>query len=259
MRISANFVLCMTATIDPMGMPGVSRPDPRARESDYLQCLQYYCRHDPQIHRILFLENSGWPLERLQREARFNNPYGKTLEFVSLRCNEFPRELGKGYGEFLMLDEGLRSSCLVRDADYIAKITGRYRLLNLTRLIERMQSARGLLCDVRDHDIYRRLGIRATARYCDTRFFAFLPAFYERQIRGAYIRCNDARGYYAENLLFEVATRSDLQTEVCKRFPIEPDYRGFAGYGSKDFGSKSERGKRLVRAIARRVVPWLYV
>jgi hypothetical protein len=259
MKIPEDFVLCLTASVDPMGMPGVSRPDPNVREADYAKCLQFYAEEFPQVRRILFIENTGWALDRLRGVSEAHNPHGKRFEFVSLRCNDFPRELGKSYGEFLLLDKGLEQSPMARGASYIAKLTGRNYLTNLTDIVERVKRPFGLLCDLRDHPIYDLLRIKACGHHSDTRFLVFTPDFYERNIRGTYVKCNEAAGYFAENLIYDVAKDPALAGEVIRRFPIEPDFRGLAGHWNKDYGSRRERLKRAMRGTTRRVAPWLHI
>lgn len=259
MNLTTDLVLCLTASIDPQGMPGVSRPDPKVRETDYAQCLQFYSEQFPQVQRIVFIENSGWPLDRLRHIASTCNPHGKRFEFISLRCNDFPRELGKSYGELMLMDRGLEQSELARDARYLAKLTGRNYLLNLTQILERVRRDFQLLCDLRDHPLYEWLRIPACGRHADTRFIVFTPELYNRHVRGQYVRCSEALGFHAENLFYEIAKNPTLASEVIPRFAVEPQYRGIAGHLNKDYGGPRERLKQVIRGAGRRIAPWLRI
>jgi hypothetical protein len=239
-------------------MPGVSRPDPFVREQDYCACLKYYVRHHDRIRRIVWIENSGWPLDQVRKVIEYN-PHHKEVELISLRCNQFPRSLGKSYGEMLMLDQGLAASKLAVGARYLAKLTGRNYLTNLTRILESPRQSFGLFCDIRDHGIFEMLRIPACGRHCDTRFFVFTPEFYDVYLRGQYRRLNDGQGYMVENLLYELAKDPRCAGQVIRRFPMEPDFRGLAGHLGKDYGSRREVLKRRVRGLARRLTPWLHI
>jgi hypothetical protein len=259
MNLSTDFVLCLTASIDPRGMPGVTRADPKVRETDYAECLQFYSERFPQVQRIVFIENSGWPLDRLRHIAATCNPHRKRFEFISLQCNDFPREYGKSYGEFLLMDRGLEQSELARDAGYLAKLTGRNYLLNLPQIVERVRRKFQLLCDLRDHPLYEWLRIPANGRHADTRFLVFTPQFYDRHVRGQYVRCNESLGFLAEDLFYEIAKNPAVASDVIVRFPIEPQFRGIAGHWNKNYGSGLDRLKQVIRGTGRRIMPWLRI
>jgi hypothetical protein len=259
MNLATDLVLCLTASIDPQGMPGVSRPDPKVRETDYVECLRFHSEQFPQVQRIVFIENSGWPLDRLRHVASTCNPHGKRFEFISLQCNNFPRELGKSYGEFLLMDRGLEQSQLARDAGYLAKLTGRNYLLNLTQILERTRQSFQFMCDLRDHPLYEWLHIQACGRHADTRFLTFTPQFYDRHVRGQYVRCDESKGFFAENLFYEIAKNPALASVVIPRFPVEPQFRGVAGHLNKNYGSGRDRLKQVIRGTGRKIMPWLRI
>ncbi|MGN0886522.1 MAG: hypothetical protein ACI4RT_05945 [Candidatus Spyradenecus sp.] len=96
-----KFNLVMTASINPNGMQGLSPESLTNREAQYRDTLRFYTQQ-PSIERILFVENSAWDLSGLKREV--NCP---RVTWLSLDENNFPREWGKGYGEFLLLDRAV--------------------------------------------------------------------------------------------------------------------------------------------------------
>jgi hypothetical protein len=258
-RIEQDFALLMTASVDPKGMPGVSRPDPHVREADYAACLKYYVTQHPRIQKIVFAENSKWPLDRIRETGAAENPHGKQLEFVSLDCNDFPRHLGKGYGEFLMLDKALEVSKLAAQARFIGKVTGRNYVTNLTQILQRAPDTLGLLLDIRDHPIYEWLRMNANGRHAGTLLFVFTHDFYNRFIRGRYQELDDSRPYQAEDLFYKIAKDPASAPYVIRRFAVEPDLRGLAGHWNKDYGAPREVFKRRVRGVVRRLAPWLHI
>jgi hypothetical protein len=258
-RIEDGFALLLTASIDPKGMPGVTRPDPRARERDYADALSYYITRHPRVRKVVFVENSNWPLDSIREAAGADNPHGKEIEFVSLDCNDFPRHLGKSYGEFLLLDRAMEASRLARAARFVGKLTGRNYLLNLTRILERTPDTFGLLMDIRDHGIYEFFRIPYNGHHADTRLLVFTHAFYQRFIRGRYQDLDDSKPYMAEDLFYDLAKNEPSAAQVIRRLPIEPEYRGLAGHWNKDYGSAREITKRRIRGVVRRVAPWLHI
>jgi hypothetical protein len=259
MNIAQELVLCLTASIDPKGMPGVTRPDPHAREADYAGCLRFYSEKYPDIRRIVFVENSGWPLDRLRQLAADHNPHAKQFEFVSLQCNDFPRQFGKGYGEFMLVDRAFDESRLISEAKYVAKLTGRNYLLNATDIINKTRRPFGMLCDLRDHGIYEMLGLTWNARHCDTRFIVLTPDFYRRNVYGKYKDLDESSGRSAEVLFYQIAKDPAHKERVVRRFPIEPVFRGLAGHWNKDYGGRRERMKCAIRGAVRKVAPWFHI
>ena len=88
MRIENEFALLLTASVDPRGMAGITQADPRERETTYADCLRFYLRSHPDVRKIIFTENSGWPLERFHAEVSENNPHAKDVELLSVNCND---------------------------------------------------------------------------------------------------------------------------------------------------------------------------
>ena len=263
MRIESEFILLLTASIDPKGMPGVSQPDPGDREDTYTDCFRYYLENHPRVRKLIFAENSGWPLDRFHELASFANSHAKEIEIISFDCNDFPREKGKSFGELLLIEKALERSRLARDVKYIGKLTGRNLLLNITALLETISSDFALCCDIRDHNFYELLGMPDCGHHCDSRFFIFTRSFHSRYLKGTLAALPFANGYLIEGLLFDLVKTVERTDPIIKRFRVEPDFRGTAGHfmknRAKDYGSATEIMKRRIRSCSRRVAPWLYI
>lgn len=115
-----DFVLVMSASVSPNGMSGLSRESVENRERQYIDTLAFYAS-EPAIPRILFVENSAWPLGRIRASV----PHPEKVTWLSLDENRFPRDWGKGYGEFLLMDravdflvnKGMGGGCFNRKGD----------------------------------------------------------------------------------------------------------------------------------------------
>lgn len=108
----------------------------------------------------------------------------KEVEFISLDCNDFPRKLGKGYGECLLIEKGLEKSSLIKTVTHFAKLTGRIYLKNITQILETSPEC-DCLCDYKDMGyILKRIGGEKSASpYCDTRFLTFRKEIYDQYFK----------------------------------------------------------------------------
>lgn len=257
MKEPLDAAILFTASVQVnQAIAGVTTADPGQREEEYAANLRYFLREHPRLRKLVFAESSGWPLDRLREIAAAENPHGKEVEILQLACNDFPGGLGKGYGEAMILDRAVAASRLVRDVRWIVKMTGRQRVLNMTRLLERAPAGFELLCDLRDHGLFERFGVPAAGRYCDTRFFAVTPRFFDAHLRRLYLEPPSGGGEYnLEDSYYRAAKALEHTPGVVCRFPVEPRYRGPAGHWNKDYGSARERLKQVVRAVGRRVFP----
>jgi hypothetical protein len=258
LNIDQELVLILTATINIKGMPKAYPTIPEQRQEDYYNALRYYINYHPRIKKILFVENSGWPLDRL-RETSKDNPHKKQVEFISLELNDFPRNFGKGYGETLLIEQGILKSELIQESSYIAKITGRIYLLNMTDIIESVINPFECLCDFK-WPIWQQLRDKKNnPPYADTRFIIFSKSFYEIYLQP--MHKNHQQGcFYSEHQYYKAINSASQLTNVCKRFPIEPEFSGIAGhFQGKDYNSRSEQLKRAVRILTRQTMPWLYL
>jgi len=263
MQIEKEFTLLLTASVDPKGMDGITQADPRERETTYADCLRFYLRNHPSVRKIIFAENSGWPLDRFNEEVSANNRHAKDVELLSLNCNDYPRERGKSYGELLLIRQAMETSRLALSSKYVGKMTGRNLLLNLTDLLERAHRDFELFCDIRDHNFYQLLRMPDCGHHCDSRFFAFTRGFFERHFLPIYTSASFADGYPIESILYDLVKSCENSEPIVKRFSVEPEYAGAAGHfiknKAKNYSSTSEVLKRRIRSCSRRVTPWLHI
>lgn len=253
----------MTATINTNGMDGLSVENIDERIGQYVKTLQYYVNSDC-VSQIVFVENSGWDLSWLSRQVTTN---GKVeIEYVSLDLNDFPRERGKGYGEFCLLDEGVLRSQLIKAATHFVKVTGRFPIVNLSRLLKEAESKGDikLFCDLKDHKIYDWLGLNWDGHHGDTRFYVVSKDFYNTNFMGKYRELDDSKGLGAEWLMYQVAKDNICNPGVYCRFKTEPIFSGKAGHmpksiiDSNDYSGSKQRIKRGCRQLGRKLVPWFW-
>lgn len=263
MKNIMNMPLLMTATINTKGMDGLSVRNVDERARQYVNTLQHYINSD-YVSQIVFVENSGWELSCLSGQVKTNARV--EIEYISLDLNDFPRDRGKGYGEFCLLDECVRKSRLIARATHFAKVTGRFPVMNLSRLLKEAECKGDikLFCDLKDHKIYDWLGLKWDAHHGDTRCYVVSKDFYNANFMGKYRELNDSKGFSAEWLMYQVAQNNICNPGVYCRFKTEPIFLGKAGHmpksiiDSNDYSGIKQKIKRGCRQLGRIIVPWFW-
>lgn len=219
-------ILCMTATIRP-NTAMVSRADALDRLADYKKCIRFYL--DQTNLPIFFLENSNYDLSE---DVDFKE-FQTSNRFHLLRFDSHSdTERGKGFQEFYTLDRFVKNHL---EADVFIKVTGRYVVKNIAKLIPQLKAPLNI-------DLHRKMKVAITG------FFAvdksvYLDHFYEK-----YSLANDAEGPYIEHVLYDEIMHSELKSKT-QLLPENPQYSGVSG----SYGGSLERNKykMMVRGIER--------
>jgi hypothetical protein len=258
-----NFPLVMTATIDTRAMPDLSVSDTSEREKQYLDTFAFYLERG-WLKEIVFIENSGHDLGKFQELAR-QHPAVKT-ELISCDLNDFPRELGKSYGEMRLLDHVFDHSKFIAGHDAFIKVTGRFPILNFDKLLCEAERRRPweLFCDTKDHPVYDWLGNGWNGHAADTRFFIVTKEFYRNHFYGCYKDLDDSRGLLVESFFFDVIQEECTKQPIVRRFRTELELAGKAGHrqisiiGTNNYSGWLARGKRRIRQLGRWFFPWFW-
>jgi hypothetical protein len=256
-----RYPLVLTATIDTRGMPDLSVSDAVEREQQYLETFKFYLKHG-WLHEIVFIENSGSDLSKFH-ELVSKYPAVST-ELISCNLNDFPRELGKSYGEMLLLDYMIDYSKIVAASDGFIKVTGRFPFLNFDRLLREAEWRQPwvLFCDTKDHPFYDWLRNGWNGHAADTRFFIVTKDFYRKHFYGEYKKLNDSKGLLVESLFFDVIQAQRRNEKIVRRFKTEPEPAGRAGHrqisiiGTNDYSGWLAKSKRRIRQLSRWCFPW---
>lgn len=251
---SVKTVLLMTATVrPPAGMPGSVRMDSRVRLAEYCDALSFYLAlPDSCIQGIVVLENSDADFSPLE-EIYTASGSKKNVEFIHT-SSDYPPERGKGYGEFMMIDEGMAVSSMLRRAQHIWKVTGRLKVLNMEALVASAPDKYEIYADLRSVPLIgESLGGN---HWVDLRVFSFAPAAYDEFFRGQY-----GSAYVLEKFFFnEIKLRLDRgHAGLCCRFRVQPDLMGFSGHSNNSYQSPSYKIKTMMRSVARRLFPLLWL
>lgn len=247
-------VILMTATLRPP-TDAVRRADHDLRLQDYLSALAFYLdRPFETADRILFVDNSGAGVDAVAEAVR-DRVHDKLVEVVSFAGNDHPVALGKAYGEFKLIDQGLALSSIVGNDDWLWKVTGRLKLLNLDTLHRRV-GGKGydLVCDLHRFPLVGSGRLRGN-RYMDLRAFGVRRTAYDAAYRGTWqhVPVFDAFA------MFDITRAAGRHLRVLPRFPIEPMLQGISGRHLRDYSSPAQRWKSAVRGMLRRVAPMVWI
>ena len=96
-----NICILMTACINPNGMAYTALQDAKEREMQYKNALYYYL--EKTNVPIIFVENTSHDISTEYQRWIDND----RLEYLCFDGNNYNKELGKGYGEYLLLQYAL--------------------------------------------------------------------------------------------------------------------------------------------------------
>lgn len=144
MRNTGNVVLVLTATVTPNVRGGVVC-DNKIRLKMYLDAIEWYISNTS--YKIVVAENSGAQIGNLFCERQLEN----RLEFIEWSEQPDVPDWGKSYKEMKILEKVWQQSRFVRLMDaIIVKITGRLKVLNITRMVNLVLMCRTLRRDSGD-------------------------------------------------------------------------------------------------------------
>ena len=248
--LTPQWLLVMTATIQPASQADVRRSDPALRLADYQRALRFWLAEaDPVAARILFLENSSADLSSLQSIAAEENPLGKSVEFHSIPASPIPHGLNYGFSEMELLDAGLERSALRAETTHMVKTTGRLIFPSLGRAIRMLPTAPELLIDCRRFPWPRR---GADAR---VQIFACSHGFYGQHLRGAQQRMRPDHLRLLEQLLYDCVIAQQGEPGVFLRFPCNVDPVGYSGFKGSSYQTAGQRIDQSLRALLRQIAP----
>lgn len=199
----------MTASVDPRGCVA-SRFTPEFRERQYESALQFYLRvlqknHSFAFRKIVFVENSGWNLNRLM--AVVPDAYKSCVEFLSIPIDDFIPARGKSYNEMLLINKACASSAFLGDpATRFVKVTGRYPILNILAMFRNIAQNESADCFFQLH---------STKPLVDTRCIMFTKKVWMRCFEKQYLRADNKTGWHFENLVYDVVVRDRKQLNLC--------------------------------------------
>jgi hypothetical protein len=238
--------LLLTASVDPMGCVFTQHADVQLRWREYANALEQWIDGGA-FSRIVWCENSGWPLEKLYEIEKRAAKRGVTLELISFAGQQYDRTLGKGYGELGIIEHAMRHSRLLAGGESpIIKVTGRYVVRDLRQLLASVarnwhSGQSFVICDLREN-----------LRVADCRVFAASSVFMVNDLLPLRSLANDSAGVFLEHVLARAVHAALGRGGHWELMPVLPEVIGIGGsFGHQHSLSWS---KRLRHQVKRRLL-----
>jgi len=215
----SNIIILLTACINPGAVTAVQRSDPMARLSDYKQALRLWLGSTG-VQTIVFCENSGFDLTEIETICQQRDSRHKTVEVLGFAGQEFDPRLGKGYGEMGIIAHAITRSRFITPTSLVVKVTGRYFMRNIDKLLAAMIVARDIdvFCDMRE-----------ALSVADSRVFGGSVRFIANYLLPMQEHINDSEGIYFEHILARSTHRAMADGLRWAMLPEAPRIHGISG------------------------------
>lgn len=252
MLASSKYVILISACIDPSnGSIEVSRSDPSIRLQDYISGLRFWLNiADRRLDKIVFIENSGYPLDALKEIAHNSNPLNKQVEFISLCCNDYPEGVHYGYAELNMIDEAFTLSKLLNESSYLIKATGRLTFPTISRLLDRLKDNFLFAVDCRNNNLF----VPCPQVFVTTQLMIFSTSFYKNHLLD--IKTGLSKDMICiEALIYNKLITFQSEKGAILRWSVNVDPSGYSSGWSKNYDSLKQKSINQARAICRILFP----
>lgn len=218
-------VLLLSATIHCTDTPYLERRDPEIRESDYRWAIKGWMGVKG-YDTLIFCENSGADLSKLEEYAASINKFQHNLIFLSYNGNSRVRERGKGYGELEIIRHVIDEVKGLPPEQMFLKVSGRYRARNATRFLSKLESAEAEIC----------CDLRHNLTFADSRLFAITPRCAREHFLSRQYALNDFENKMFEHVLADAVHGAIMAGRRWSPLPCDPSLYGVAASGGIRFG-----------------------
>jgi len=244
-------IVLMTGTIRPnAGTPLLSRTNVEDRIKDYLTAFDYYLGllSRGEISALVFVENSNFGMERFAQHCAGHSKASR-IELISYDGKQSPGE-SRFVGETKLLRDAFRMSEIINSGkeSHVWKVTGRYIIRNLVRIIRTDERDNDLILNCRDYPM----------RYVDFGLVGFSTRN-GRSIVDRIVDLTTSASSDEREVRNMIDGKEFADLKIRKRFSYVPDFIGVRGSDSSSYGGLRYRLLYLGRSLARRIVPWVWV
>lgn len=188
----------LTGTIVPNPKAISKVNDPAVREKQYIETLSWMAKAKTDVDEVIFCENSHSSLINFKPLHDMFLKNNRTIEVYNVSMPDSQCFFGKGWGEGLIIRWALENVLYPSRCDGFIKITGRYRILNLKRIMTTIR--RGISVNPN----LKFVGYSFSNRqpfHVRSDFFWSNRDFYIKYLQSIYEEVNDEHGYYLEHAL----------------------------------------------------------
>lgn len=231
---NTNTCIVLTCTIDVRGVAFTERSDTDIRHEDYKRALSKWLKNQF-VDRIILVENSNYDLSELKQVAdAVRNK--KKVEFISFDGQDFPRHLGKGYGEAKALARVVSESALLGETEKFIKVNGRYYVPNIYRFMSRLQADVDVMTD-----------LSKGLLWSDSRVFGGTAQFIRNYLCPEGNKVNDSDGFFLEHALACATHRAIADGLKWMPLPCTPYIDGISGTANRQY--KQSLPRRFAKDI----------
>lgn len=151
--MNKEICLLLTATIEVENKNIVKRNDTKTRLEDYKIALKKWLTCQKSISKIVFVENSGYPLDELREIAKNNNPQNKNVEFISLKYST-AKDKDSSMGEIRSIEYALNNSKILEESREFVKVTGRIFVKNIDAIIRELPNRFAVVSKLSENLMY---------------------------------------------------------------------------------------------------------
>lgn len=210
-----KFCFLLSSTIKPNITVYSKRNNPKIREKDYCSVVEALVKTNLPI---VYCDSSDYPLDNIEKILSEFLP--NSYEILQFDGSTFPPELGKGYGEMQIVKYALEHSKLLKECDYVIKITGRYCVENIKNIIDLILSQEGATV-IADYD--------KKSNYTYSGLFIASPIFFFDYLFAFQSFINDSEGRFFEHALHKAITQFVDSGGAVSCFPVRPIITGYSG------------------------------
>lgn len=199
-----NIVLLLTSTINPDGMANTSVQDSNTRMSQYLEAIDFYLSQTE--CKIIVCENTGYDFySNINNSSKYSR-----VEFLTFQGNNYNKSWGKDLGEVNIINHAICNSEFIKHSDFIIKITGRVKILNINNLIKKLSKI--------SHN-YSVAGELIYSRWISTVCIAFSKAWLQNNVKNQSFEMLMTPNYLLENYFYDKLRQSD-KLKLISFYPI---------------------------------------
>lgn len=246
-RVRTNEVLLLTATVTPhpqMGALAVRAPEERFEQYCDAFRLLVSSGASELFDSIILCENSGFPLERF--DEAFSDSVARVV-YAPVEMDDSAGKYGRGYSEMLLIDKALAQVTeVIGEDDRIWKLTGRYQIKNLAKVVTRSNQAADVVVTLR----------RFPSKWADL----YLFGFNRRAWRALSAHFDDLKAASGSVVMYDLLDGlSQRGFTIAARLGTEPILAGVRGHDQRNYDSGRQRLKRRARQFLHLVAPSLRV
>lgn len=134
-----DLVILLTGTITPNTPSNLKIIDPVIRRQQYLEAINFYIAKTK--FKIVFAENSNDKLENFPVLL-------DRIEYLTFNSTPVQLDRGKGYKELGIIEFAIQNSNFLKKTDFVVKITGRLKVLNLNILSKKFLKLASKKCNL---------------------------------------------------------------------------------------------------------------